>query len=346
LLCAFFLPVAPAAAARDYTQLLQLTPGLSITFRVRDGIDTRMKQLGDYRFTINVDEVDDKGFKYDWQNSPPAAAAGSRTVNAADEQTSHKVSLFYFDRQKGVVLGTTNIVRVSDDLYKELKLGEATPFSLDGPEGRYTPEGGRSQIALPKTLQVTGTEPMDVWIGDKEVSVRALKAQTDNGWTYWIMDNARFPIMLAGTGPFFWGEPHFSGNIATDQDGAQNKAKRITDQLEKSGIATSYEILFAFDSDKLTERSKQILSDVGKYLADHPSLRILIEGHTDNVGGAVYNLNLSKRRSASVEHYLEQQSGIAADRLESAGRGYTRPVADNATAAGRAKNRRVVFKRM
>jgi outer membrane protein OmpA-like peptidoglycan-associated protein len=65
-----------------------------------------------------------------------------------------------------------------------------------------------------------------------------------------------------------------------------------------------------------------------------------VEGHTDNVGREDYNLELSQRRSQAVQDFLASQQ-VAAERMTSEGFGMTRPVADNATAEGRQKNRRV-----
>ena len=70
--------------------------------------------------------------------------------------------------------------------------------------------------------------------------------------------------------------------------------------------------------------------------------RIQIEGHTDNVGAAVYNRDLSQRRAQAVVVYLEGK-GIARGRLQSRGFGFDKPVASNDSALGRAKNRRVEF---
>lgn len=336
--------LATLAAKHDYTSDLRLTPGLNITFRVRQGIDSRMKQLGDYEFRVHVQEAGNDGYTYTWEMEPPAPAAGSRSVSAEDERSAHNVSLFYIDKQRCAIQGSTNIVRVSDYLYRALKSGSRAAFGIDGPEGAFTPQGGKMQIELPRSLHAQSNELMYVWINNKRVSVRSIKAQTDNGWSYWILDNPSFPIMLAGDGPFYWGEPRFDGAIG--QSDADSAGRNLTKQLEENGIATSYEILFAFDSDQLTERSKKILTAVGRYLSQKPGMRMLVEGHTDNKGGLDYNLDLSRRRAASVERFLIQDSGIAPDRLESAGRGYAQPVADNNTSEGRAKNRRVVFKRL
>ena len=76
------------------------------------------------------------------------------------------------------------------------------------------------------------------------------------------------------------------------------------------------------------------------FLNQYPERRVLIEGHTDNVGSADYNQGLSQRRADSVRYYLTQQ-GIASQRLSTDGIGMDRPVANNDTATGRQQNRRV-----
>lgn len=100
-----------------------------------------------------------------------------------------------------------------------------------------------------------------------------------------------------------------------------------------------------FDTGKDTIKSDSfaLLDQVVKLLADHPEMkRVRVEGHTDNVGGAAYNRDLSARRAASVVRYLAGK-GVAPSRLVPVGYGFEQPVASNATALGRAKNRRVVF---
>ena len=97
---------------------------------------------------------------------------------------------------------------------------------------------------------------------------------------------------------------------------------------------------FAFNSAELTPSAITELADTLESLKSDSALHIRINGYTDNVGSPAYNLQLSKRRAESVKRYLVSQ-GIAADRMETEGFGLTNPIADNATAAGRAKNRRV-----
>lgn len=77
-----------------------------------------------------------------------------------------------------------------------------------------------------------------------------------------------------------------------------------------------------------------------KLLADSPDLRLAVQGHTDNTSTPAHNQQLSEARAQAVAAALAAQ-GIAAGRLQPAGFGQTRPLADNATEAGRALNRRV-----
>ena len=72
-------------------------------------------------------------------------------------------------------------------------------------------------------------------------------------------------------------------------------------------------------------------------------MRIEISGHTDNVSGESFNLELSKKRAKAVVDYLNLQR-ISIDRLETKGYGFRQPIASNETEEGRAKNRRVEFK--
>lgn len=97
---------------------------------------------------------------------------------------------------------------------------------------------------------------------------------------------------------------------------------------------------FASNSDELTPASIVILDGAVATLKRRGNIRVEVGAHTDSRGQDAYNLDLSQRRAAAVKDYLVAH-GIAASRLTSRGYGETRPIADNGTAAGRAKNRRV-----
>lgn len=97
---------------------------------------------------------------------------------------------------------------------------------------------------------------------------------------------------------------------------------------------------FALDSARLTASAKNTLNRVAQTLKDNPKVELEIGGHADDSGAKQYNLELSRKRAESVRDYLVSQ-GISKSRLGTRAYGETRPVADNATAAGRMRNRRV-----
>jgi len=88
-------------------------------------------------------------------------------------------------------------------------------------------------------------------------------------------------------------------------------------------------------------------SDIGElqkaiaFVKKYPGYNISVEGHTDNVGKDKYNQSLSERRAAAVKKYLVENGAANADKIKPVGYGKTRPVADNKTAEGKFKNRRV-----
>jgi outer membrane protein OmpA-like peptidoglycan-associated protein len=117
---------------------------------------------------------------------------------------------------------------------------------------------------------------------------------------------------------------------------------RIDRGMRRLELADS--IHFKTASAQIHPRSFPLLNEVASVLLAHPEIKLLsIEGHTDNRGGRQYNLKLSRARAKSLVQYMISR-GVDASRLAAEGFGLERPVATNATAAGRAKNRRVDFR--
>jgi len=102
-------------------------------------------------------------------------------------------------------------------------------------------------------------------------------------------------------------------------------------------------INFATDSAEILPNSENLLTEIASVLIQNPQIRkVEIQGHTDNRGGAGFNMDLSQRRAAAVRDWLIR-NGVDAGRLEAKGYGMTRPIVPNITAANRARNRRVQF---
>ncbi|MEK9788806.1 MAG: flagellar motor protein MotB [Flavobacteriaceae bacterium] len=109
-------------------------------------------------------------------------------------------------------------------------------------------------------------------------------------------------------------------------------------------VSISDKLLFRSGSYTVTAKAREVLGKVAQVVNDKPELEFMVEGHTDNVPisieGVQDNWDLSVRRATSVVRILEKDFGVAPARMTAAGRSYYAPVADNDTAANRAKNRR------
>lgn len=103
------------------------------------------------------------------------------------------------------------------------------------------------------------------------------------------------------------------------------------------------DVKFDFNSDKLKPESMAALDQAIFALRENPHMKVEVQGHTDNVGRKVYNLDLSQRRALAVMKYLIQE-GVPAQRLTAKGYGDQEPLIANETEAGRAINRRMQFK--
>lgn len=102
-------------------------------------------------------------------------------------------------------------------------------------------------------------------------------------------------------------------------------------------------IFFDLNSDKIQAKSFIALNEVALILKENPLLHLSIDGHSDNVGKPAYNLILSQKRATAVENYLSKL-GVDRSRLKATGFGQEKPIANNTTDAGKAKNRRVELK--
>lgn len=98
--------------------------------------------------------------------------------------------------------------------------------------------------------------------------------------------------------------------------------------------------LFDFDKSTLTDKAQSVLTDAASLLADHPSKKIEVAGHTDSIGTEEYNLKLGTRRAEAVKQFLVSK-GISPDRLRTTSYGELQPVASNSSREGRSLNRRV-----
>jgi len=122
------------------------------------------------------------------------------------------------------------------------------------------------------------------------------------------------------------------------------KAPEAATTIEKSIIEkgrATLNVEFDFDKAIVKPRYHKEIQNVADVMVKYPDLNIVVEGHTDNVGGKQYNLNLSQKRAEAIKKVMETKFNINPGRITAKGFGFSRPVASNSTKEGRQKNRRV-----
>ena len=139
-----------------------------------------------------------------------------------------------------------------------------------------------------------------------------------------------------------------AGPKDSDGDGVIDSLDRCPNtpkgaKVNKVGCWVVKGLLFDFNKADIKPQYYKNLDEVIKVLKANPGLKVEIQGHTDNIGSAAYNMKLSLRRAQAVANYLIKH-GISPSRLKVKGYGFTRPVASNDTPEGRALNRRVQLK--
>lgn len=122
---------------------------------------------------------------------------------------------------------------------------------------------------------------------------------------------------------------------------AESETDVLYDALAAKGRWATQGILFATGKAELQPESRPVLKEIASTLKQHTDLKVLIEGHTDNVGSPASNLTLSDARAAAVKAALVADFGVSADRITTKGLGDTKPSVPNTTSEGRAQNRRV-----
>jgi outer membrane protein OmpA-like peptidoglycan-associated protein len=306
--------------------------------------------------------------------------SGQRTVRTEDLQTAHDYMQWFGPNQPNLMPGTTAI-SVSREVLAELKDKGETQFSfrtggLKGMAGSLLgalgPMAGGSSPGASKeakdlanmgkdecTLRRAGNglASFPVLLNSQRVSLPAVHAQctTDDGLAdFYFLDDLDNPLALAwklGTSDTlqlvkisYPAQPAASpaaGSSAAQTAAGAGGGQQIEKELKQTGQAEVYGIYFDFASDKIKPESEPVLREIADALSHNPAWKLRVEGHTDNIGGDQYNLDLSQRRAEAVKLALVTRYHIAADRLSPQGFGATRPKEPNDTLAGRARNRRV-----
>ena len=230
-------------------------------------------------------------------------------------------------------------------------------------EAKDLADMGKGRCTLKRVS--SGLTSFPVLLNDQRVSLAAVHAQctTDDGLDdFYFLDDLDNPLALAwklaGSDTLqvvkisYPPAPAASQAAASSSTAAGSGAgagggagggggQHIEQELKQKGQAEVYGIYFDFASDKIKPESEPVLREIADALNHNTTWNLRVEGHTDNIGGDEYNMDLSQRRAEAVKLALVTRYHIAANRLTPKGFGATRPKEPNDTLAGRARNRRV-----
>ncbi len=222
----------------------------------------------------------------------------------------------------------TGLVR---DIYTFELYPEARPLEVSYMKGTVFDAETRRRLSA-------GFELID--LETAETVIQSLSDPVTGEFLVPIATGRDYALNVSGEGYLFYSD-HFSLSGFSPQ--TDPYLKDIPLNPIKEGEKTVLRnIFFEFDSYELKPESIVELDYLVGFMNNNPAIRIRINGHTDNVGGADYNMELSDRRVESVAGYL-YRSGISPQRVEYRGFGETMPVATNETEEGRALNRRIEF---
>jgi len=165
-------------------------------------------------------------------------------------------------------------------------------------------------------------------------------ALTKGGWTIVQEGSSAIRAHYAQRGRNIWAMVSPNGPVMYSINVADAGAVDLGATLAKACHVALYGVLFDFNKSTLQPASDAVLQPAANLMVADKTLKLEVQGHTDNVGNDAYNQTLSEARAKAVVTWLTQH-GVAADRLTAKGYGKTKPVADNGSDDGRAKNRRV-----
>ncbi len=299
-------------------------------------------QFRELEVLLTVQDIKGSTVEVSQQRAEPGATADNRTVCVDDLLHARSYESDAGPDTPETIPGTT-MFSMSQATFEELKAGKPVNWTYDTTWNR-----NNQFVSDPQRGVLTRIEPNDVpysvIVNGKRTELPAIHGRAtlnehvshkDREYEAWFLDDPANPITLnivdKSRG---WHITYVKINFPTEE-------RKIEQDLAQNGRTEIYGIYFDYGSATLRPESGPILKEISDTLAEHPSWKISIGGHTDNRGGDDYNLRLSRQRAEAVKEALVSHYQIAEDRMTTQGFGASQPKATNDTMEGRSLNRRV-----
>jgi outer membrane protein OmpA-like peptidoglycan-associated protein len=290
-----------AAGASDAALHVPLVAGLTTVSAVHE------PGKGDYESIMRVSAVVPAGATFTVSaNVDDRRISVRRRVARQDAETAHAWRPRYHEGDPETYGGATGGLGLSASVLAELKTGKATTF----------------------TAFIEEDDPL-------AALTRGLAQQLGQALGAYLLDEVALPLVLQ----FRIGA--ITSRVISIIVPSETAARDLESRLAKDGRTDVYGIYFDFSKATIRSESEIVLKAIADVLGKNPTWSLQVEGHTDNIGRAPANQDLSTRRSAAVRQALIDRYHIAPPRLTAQGFGASRPKDTNDTLEGRARNRRV-----
>jgi hypothetical protein len=339
LVCLAAFPSAQSRGATPSPPAVPIVAGLITVSAVHE------PAKGDYETILSVSDVTSDAVVYTVSgNVEDRRVSIRRKVRAQDWAHAREWRPRYNEEDPEVYPGTTGGT-LSTDVLNDLKTkgqAELKASLADDPLGGLL-GGLLGGGAAAGTLRRVEPQPVPVsmLVNDVRVDLPAVHARgraDDEPFEVFVLDNPALPLVLRWT---LGG----SGKRMIRISYPTPNASHIEEKLAATGRAEVYGIYFDFARATIRPESEAVLKEIAGVMVKNPAWTLNVEGHTDNIGGAAANQDLSTRRAAAVRQALIDRYHIAPGRLAPAGFGASRPKDTNDTIEGRARNRRVELAR-
>jgi outer membrane protein OmpA-like peptidoglycan-associated protein len=283
---------------------------------------------GDWEGIGTIDEVSPVEVSMTYRADPPdiGPLVIARVVRRVDLKESHRLHGRFTPGDPVEFPGSTAL-SFSTAVLDEIKTRGETMFE-------WHSSAERGMLARVES----GPVAFPVLVNNEAVEVAAVHVRDTAGGGprhYYILDDPDNALMLRASNGVD------SSQMVRIAFPVASEPAAIEERLKKEGRVDVYGIYFDFAKSTLRPESERVLDEIATVLKNNPTWKLKVDGHTDNIGGDAYNVDLSRQRSAAVKAALVERHRIASDRLTADGLGASRPKATNETLSGRALNRRV-----
>lgn len=273
---------------------------------------------------------------------------GTTLINTLEKDSLYKVEIsLCLDAESNAAIKNFGLIFSTNSLEfnKDYQLFSAKPqieFTLS------YPDKGAGWITVSSFYKATGNEKCIIignFKNDKATVFKKLSVNKEKG------KDKKWDLQIAETASYYYMDDIVieKTNITKDaipveQNFSSEKEDTLNlDKIEIDSAIVLENILFEFNRTELLPESYTEINKLLRLMVNNPQIIVKLEGHTDNAGSYDFNIRLSIARAESVVRYLIEK-GISPRRIESAGYGFTQPLAANDTEEGRKINRRVTFK--